>query len=387
MAFATSDILACRHVYPALRGKTYLNYGGQGPLCEMAWQVLQEGYDHIQTQGPFASRVFPWISTQLQTLRQSLALLLGTTPDTIALTDSVTMGCNIAMWGLNWQPGDHLLISNCEHPGVLAIAAQLEHRLGVTVDIVPLWPYVEDVASHLEGYLHPRTRLLVISHLLWNSGQILPLKEIVDRCHHNGTKVLADAAQSVGMIPLDLPGLGVDYYAFTGHKWCCGPGGLGGIYIHPDQLEQLEPTFVGWRGIHQNRQGLPAGWKGDASRYEVATIAFPLIPALTAALEVHQGWGSVGDRHQRICELSDYLWQNLQQLPGITCLSLIPPPSGLVSFQLADGRHGELVSFLEAENILVREILNPAAVRACVHYFSLRQECDLFLERVAHFLA
>lgn len=367
---------AYRQTYPALLNKTYLNYGGQGPLHQQTWQALIQSDRYIQEQGPFANRVFSWLAQQLQELRQALADLLNTTADTIALTDSVTTGCNIVLWGINWQAGDHLLISNCEHPGVVAIAQQLQRRLGIVVDRVSFWPWCEDEVAAIAAQLHPRTRLVVLSHLLWNTGKLLPLQEIVQLCHQRGIQVLADAAQSVGMVPLNLPALGVDYYAFTGHKWCCGPAGLGGLYIRRDRIETLEPTFVGWRGIHQTRAAQPAGWKEDASRFEVATTAFSLVKALTTALGVHNQWGSVGDRYRRICNLSQYLWEQLQGIPGLTCLSPVPPASGLVSFQLANGQHRQLVADLEAADILVRELLYPASVRACVHYFTLPQECD-----------
>lgn len=128
--------------YPALTNKTYLNYGGQGPLHQDTWQTILQSDRHIQEEGPFANRVFSWLSQHLQTLRQELAQLLGTTPDTIALTDSVTTGCNIVLWGIPWQAGDRLLISNCEHPGVVAITEQLARRLGIVVDRVAFWPGV-----------------------------------------------------------------------------------------------------------------------------------------------------------------------------------------------------------------------------------------------------
>jgi len=379
-------LYAYHQSYPALLNKTYLNYGGQGPLHQETWQAMIQSDRHIQEQGPFANRVFPWLSQQLEDLRHALANLLHTTADTIALTDSVTTGCNIVLWGINWQAGDHLLISNCEHPGVVAIAQQLERRLGIVVDRVDFWPWCEDDVAAIAARLHPRTRLVVLSHLLWNTGKLLPLQEIVQLCHQRGIQVLADAAQSVGMVPLNLPALGVDYYAFTGHKWCCGPAGLGGLYIRRDRIETLEPTFVGWRGIHQTRDAQPAGWKDDASRFEVATTAFSLVSALTTALAVHEQWGSGGDRYRRICYLSQYLWQQLQGMGGLTCLSPVPPPSGLISFQLTNGQHRQLVHDLEAQDILVRELLFPPSVRACVHYFTLPEECDRFVLALKHWL-
>ncbi len=87
---------AYHDTYPALLNKTYLNYGGQGPLHQDTCQAILQSDRHIQEEGPFANRVFPWLSQQLQTLRQELAQLLGTTADTIALTDSVPQAATLS---------------------------------------------------------------------------------------------------------------------------------------------------------------------------------------------------------------------------------------------------------------------------------------------------
>ncbi|MEB3190899.1 MAG: aminotransferase class V-fold PLP-dependent enzyme, partial [Snowella sp.] len=88
--------------------------------------------------------------------------------------------------------------------------------------------------------------------------------------------VLVDGAQSAGSLPLNLTELGVDYYAFTGHKWFCGPSGVGGLYIAPQRLGELLPTYVGWRSIDYDSRGAMTGWTRDARRYEVATSPYPL---------------------------------------------------------------------------------------------------------------
>lgn len=389
MAFTDSKITDIRQQFLALQSKTYLNFGGQGPLPNSAWEAIQTSYLHIQQAGPFCTKNFTWISDQIKILRQALSQELKITPDTLALTDSVTTGCNIVLWGLDWRVGDHLLLTDCEHPGVLAIGQQLQARFGIDLTILPLLDQAqadpEQLVTLFQQALTPRTRLVALSHLLWNTGTLLPLKEIVAVCHQQGVLVLADAAQSVGMMPLDLPGLGVDFYAFTGHKWLCGPDGLGGLYIHPEQIGQLQPTYVGWRSIKNGPQGFPEAFQATAAKFEIATTAFPLVPGLTAALNFHHEVTTTPARYQQICELSHYLWQGLANIPGVHCLTLSPLPSGLVTFQLESGQHGKLVEWLENQGILVRLLLFPNSVRACVHYMSLWQECDQLIAAVIQF--
>ncbi len=388
--FSPAVVMTLREQFPALQGKTYLNFGGQGPLPSPAWQAIQDTYQKMQAIGPFSQQGYVVVGAKDRQLRQALGQVFQVGRETIALTDSVTTGCNIALWGLAWRPGDHLVLTDCEHPGVLAIAQQLQARFGVETTIIPLLDNFqappEALVALFTAALTPKTRMVVLSHLLWNTGTVLPLQEINTVCHERGVLVLVDAAQSVGVLPLDLPGLDVDFYAFTGHKWLCGPDGLGGLYIAPQHLESLLPTYVGWRSINNGPQGFLESFKTTAAKFEVATSAFPLMAGLETAIEVHTQAGTTADRYQQICDLSAYLWQNLQGIPGVQCLTQTPPPSGLVTFQLASGQHVKLVDWLEQRGILVRLLLFPNSVRACVHYMSLPSECDQLVAAIQEFL-
>jgi L-cysteine/cystine lyase len=114
---------------------------------------------------------------------------------------------------------------------------------------------------------------------------------------------------------------------------------------------------------------------------------------LTAALALHSQWGTVPERYHRICQLSHYLWQQLQTLPGITCLGSTAPDAGLISFQVSQLQanssptqtHQSLVNFLEARGILVRSIPYPNCVRVGVHYFTLVEDCDRLVAEIAAF--
>jgi L-cysteine/cystine lyase len=191
-------------------------------------------------------------------------------------------------------------------------------------------------------------------------------------------RILVDGAQSVGLLCLNLDELGIDFYAFTGHKWWCGAEGVGGLYIHPDAQKSLQPTFIGWRGLDYSQPDLPL--LEDSRRYEVATSAYPLYRGLRAAISTHQSWGSAIDRATKIVSMATYLWEGLRQIPGITCLSDTAPRSGLVSFQVADRNHGKLVQELEHNNFYLRTIVDPDCIRACTHYFTTTAEIDALIK-------
>jgi len=378
-----------RQQFPALASKAYFNYGGQGPMPQVALEAIFQGFQHIQNAGPFSEEVNAWIGQKSQQTREAIAKELNVSSATISLTEDVTVGCNIGLWGIDWQSGDRLLLSDCEHPGIVAGIKELQRRFGIEIDRCNLLETLHggDLVEAIAKHLKPNTKLVVLSHVLWNTGQILPLTEIVQACRQNSpqTKVLIDAAQSVGMLPLNLAETGVDFYAFTGHKWLCGPEGVGGLYVNPETLENLHPTFIGWRGIITNKTGEPTGWQTDGKRFEVATSAYPLYCGLTAAINTHQSVASPQERYQQICNLSKYLWQQLSKLPHVNCLLNSPPESGLVSFKVTGVAHRELVQTLEKQGFLIRTLRSPDCVRACVHYFTLSSEIDLLVEEITKF--
>ena len=385
-----------RQKFPALANKTYFNYGGQGPMPQAAIDAINNSQEYIQRRGPFSSEVNAWITQEIEQTRIAIASELNAPPATITITEDVTVGCNIALWGIDLQAGDRILLSDCEHPGVIATAHEIKRRFGVEIDTCPLKETlnqgnpVDVISQHLQS----NTRLVAISHILWNTGQVLPLAEIVQVCRqHQGSRpvqILVDAAQSVGLLPLNLTELDADFYAFTGHKWWCGPAGVGGLYVRPEAQASLHPTFIGWRSVVMDGTGKPTGWQPDGRRYEVATSAFSQYAGLRAAIATHQQWGTSLARYQQICQLSHYLWQRLNQLSDTICLRTTPPQAGLVSFQLknpdsTDKVHLKLVQYLESLGLMTRTLLNPDCVRACVHYLTLQSEIDQVVEGIEQF--
>jgi L-cysteine/cystine lyase len=386
----TSQLDQHRQEFPGLANKGYFNFGGQGTMPRAALKAIIDTYKYIDREGTFSLRVNAHIQQRIGLLRKAIADELGVPPETITLTENVTAGCNIALWGIDWQADDHILITDCEHPGIIAIVQEIARRFRVEISTCPILATLNEgePAAVIAEYLRPNTKLAILSHLLWNTGQVLPLAEIVTLCHHYShsdrpIRVLVDAAQSVGTLPLNLTELGVDFYAFTGHKWWCGPAGVGGLYIRPEAFNDLQPTFVGWRSVNTDATGQIKSWKENGERFEVATSAYPLYEGLGAAIATHQQWGTSAERYQQICQLSECLWQSLSQIEEIHCLQKSPPASGLISFQMTGQLSPEtLVQLLEKQGFLLRTIGHPRCVRACVHYFTLSREIEQLVEAI-----
>ena len=378
-----------RDLCPALANKTYFNYGGQGPLPRPSLEAINASWQRIQELGPFTNDVWPFVEQETARVRQALAGLCGVETQRIALTENVTSGCVLPLWGLPWQAGDALLISDCEHPGVVAACQELARREGLAIHWLPVLELccntpqaslAEAVMDALEQALTPQTRLVALSHLLWNSGSIMPITAVAARLrdHPRQPWLLVDAAQSMGSIPAEEAAAAADIYAFTGHKWCCGPEGLGGVALSERLLEQAQPTLIGWRSLrHESEAG--SHFHRDARRFEVATSCVPLCSGLASSLELLAQAGSPADRIKQIQAGSSQLWQGLQPIQGIRTLLSEPPPAGLVSFTLQGQPSSAVVERLGAQGIWIRLLDDPDCLRACTHITTTNADIDQLL--------
>jgi L-cysteine/cystine lyase len=378
-----------RAQFPALNQRYYFNYGGQGPLANATLETITKNFNQIESLGSFSRAANAWDVEEANQTRAAIAHELKTEAANITLTDSTTTGCNIALWSVDWQAGDHLLISDCEHPGILAIADQLKHRFGIEISFFPLQACLdqgtEAILETIEQNLRSRTRMIAISHVCWNTGHLLPLKQISQLCHAHDVLVMVDAAQSVGVLPLDLPDTEADFYAFTGHKWWCGPLGVGGLYVRSEIFAKTLPTYIGWRGIKGCLPPKPGTqpellWQENGQKFEIASTSYPLYGALREAIAYANTWGNQSQRYDRICSLSQSLWQELNQLPQINCVRQTLPDSGLIAFTIKEKIPSQLMSELEGqERILLRSLHNPDCLRVSIHYLTTQADLDQLL--------
>ena len=396
MAALVSNFM--RELCPALLNKTYFNYGGQGPLPTPSLEAIQASWRRIQELGPFTTDVWPFIGAEVSSTRRRLAELCGVAPHRLALSENVTSGCVLPLWGLPFVAGDRLLISDCEHPGVVAACVELARREDLVIDTLPVQQLRGDqpstdagVMDALEQGLTPRTRLVVLSHLLWNTGQIMPITAVAERLaqHPQSPFLLVDAAQSFGQIPVQQAAAAADIYAFTGHKWACGPEGLGGVALSERVLAQGQPTVIGWRSLRdESKADLSSSdpFHHDSRRFEVATSCVPLMAGLRRSLDLLDQEGTGDERWTQIQSRSEALWQALNDLDGLTPLLQVPPASGLVSFQLRhDAPPAEVVRLLGQQGLWIRDLADPSCLRACTHVTTTEAEAEALTTAITRY--
>ncbi|MFD1596182.1 aminotransferase class V-fold PLP-dependent enzyme, partial [Haloplanus litoreus] len=215
-------------------------------------------------------------------------------------------------------------------------------------------------------------RLLCLNSITWNYGTKLPIGRIVDIAHDHDTLVLVDGVQSPGQTPVDVREWGADFVAAAGHKWLLGPWGAGFLYVERSVADRLTPGVASYRSV-ADTGAEDLELKAGAPRLEVGTTSPAPYRGLVRAIETMDaiGYDTITGRIER---LTDRLKVDL----GDRLLSPREYESGLVTFT-ADDPEG-LVERLAAEDIYVRSLPYPEAVRASVHVFNTAEDVDALLD-------
>ncbi len=286
MAAAMTDPAAFRAQFPVLERVSYLNAGTEGPLPRRAAEAVRERIESELTGGRAGKAYMDTVRELAGDLRAGYARVLGADPADVALTGSTTDGVNTVLSGLSLRPGDEIVTSDEEHPGLLAPLGRLKRLAGVTVKVAPFAELAEAVTS--------ATRLVACSHVSWVSGQVVDSAALAA----TGVPVLLDAAQGIGAVPVDVHALGCAFYAGSGQKWLCGPEGSGCLYVSRDQLDELTVPWPGYGSLADASHALDSGPAENAGRFD---HGFP--PGLRSAwalasLGVFEdaGWEWVHDR-------------------------------------------------------------------------------------------
>ncbi|WP_165874338.1 aminotransferase class V-fold PLP-dependent enzyme [Rubrobacter taiwanensis] len=367
---------------PALcsAGAVYLNSGASGPPPGYVLRAMREAEDRLSGPAYLAGAgLFELQGDLLARARAAAAGLLGAAPHELALTQNTSHGINLAVAGLDWSAEDEVISTRAEHPGGLLPLYELSRRYGVRVKL--LEPPI--TAEKVESALTPRTRLISLSHVLYTTGEVLPLREICGLARSRGVLTLADGAQSVGNVPVDVKELGVDLYALTGHKWLLGPEGMGTLYVRPGV--EARSTNLGYLSLSDpasfDYEGGGELWAG-ARRFEGSTPN----PALAAGFAAAAGAASQRgpEQYEEIRRKAGHLTRRLAELADITVHSPQPAASGLVSFTVEGMSSPEAVDRLHGKGFVLRSIPEPHPyVRASVHLFNTEEELDALADAVS----
>jgi selenocysteine lyase/cysteine desulfurase len=357
------DLSGLRSEFPALSRLAYLNAGTDGPLPARAVRASQEELDREVSEGR-AQAHFERRAELNRELRSAYAGALGCDAADVALTTCTTEGIGQTIGGLALEPGDEILTSDEEHPGLLGALAAARELQGASIREVPM--------SALAEVVGPRTRLVACSHVGWMSGSVAP-RELADV----DVPVLLDGAQGVGAIEVDVHALGCDAYAGAGQKWLCGPDGTGMLYVSPDLRERLQVARRGYPNVANPDAGLEARLHEDARRFDSPALNAETVASALAAIRVLEsaGWADVHGRARSLAaRLTSLLAEQGRE----------PAPRGdttLVSFPSGDPAAER--AHLAELGIIVRNIPQTGLLRASVGAWNNEDDLDRLLDALS----
>ena len=372
---------ALRKHYLFEDGVIMMNNGTVGPMPKPVFNTLMRTFK-VQCTNPF--EVYSFIPRKKEEVRYKLAEFIGATPDEIVITRNTTEGMNFVSSGLDLGKGDEVILSSMEHPGGTHPWLLKAARYGITIKEVPIGlppKSVDEFVGAFEKQITPNTKVISISHTVYISGLISPLKELCQMARQKGVLVLADSAHGIGMLDLDMKELGVDFFATSPYKWMGAPTGVGVLYVRQEVQDKLWPTIAS------------SGWDRHQTARKFETLS-QRADALTIALgEAVDFQNAIGKQkvEKRIKALAGYLKKELKKIPGVRLHTSEDPyiSGGLTAFSIegVDPRH--IVDYVRDKyNIVIRTVgsreKGTYGIRVSTPIYVSYAHVDMLLEGIRH---
>ncbi len=368
--------------FPILRKRVFFNHAGVAPISGPAAAAIRAYADQAES----AAYVGAGWYAKAKTTKAAAAKLIGAASgDEIAFVANTSAGLSLVAKGLAWGPGDHVVITNVEYPANRYPWEDLR-RLGVEVIEVAQTPDGRIDAREVVAAVTDRTRVVSISHVQYASGFRIDLRPISDAVHRVGGYLCVDAIQSVGVMPVDVETMGIDFLAADGHKWLLSPEGCGIFYCRGSLIERLHPSVVGWMNMvdSSNYGDYRFEFEPTAKRFEPGSYNIPGVMAMGASIEMLLEVGI------------ETVWSRVESLTARLCAGLVDRGYGVFSPR-GDGERSGIVVF-DPPSTSVRQTPSPARIvvelekrgiiivvregrlRASVHFYNTPEQIDTLIE-------
>jgi len=221
---------------------TYLNFAAHAAIPRVALNAVQLSVAAKMRPHIVDDRSFFSVAASL---RQTLATLIGASPDEVALTSGAGAGLAAIAYALKWSAGDEVIIARGEFPVQYATWKPMEAREGIKVRIaVPRGQFIQ--SDDLVAAMTPSTRVVSVSHVRFDDGSMLDVSSLAAACKRNGTLLVLDVSQSCGAIPMNVRSLGADFIVCAGYKYLLSPWGTGFLWTRKENLDSLRPGPYNW---------------------------------------------------------------------------------------------------------------------------------------------
>lgn len=308
-----------------------------------------------------------------------LASFCGVGTDELVLTRNLVEAMNILIQGYPFQPGDQVLVATHDYDSVLETLQMVSQRKALTIVriAVPLDPDSDQqIVDVYERAINASTRVLLVTHMVHRSGQIMPVAKIAAMARRHGVDVMVDAAHSFAQLTWQMTELGADFIAVNLHKWLGAPLGVGLLYIRRERVADIAPLY------------------GDVARdrAEIGKLAhFGTVPPapimnVADAIAFHESIGAA-NKQARLAYLTQYWLSQVRAMEGIAVLTPTAPQRScaIAAFNMLGVPAQQVVDRLMTEHrifTVTREIEGRAAVRVTPHLFTSVAELDLLVSAI-----
>ncbi|WP_276259967.1 aminotransferase class V-fold PLP-dependent enzyme [Haloglomus litoreum] len=341
----------------------YLNWGASGPSPDRVLAAARDEQRRHERHAHSTADPYEYAAEQFAATRESVAGLLDTASERIALTDSTADGISRVANAIDWADGDTVVRTDMDHPaGTLPWGRRQDDGLVVhELDCPGGHLDFDALRDAAQG-----SKLVVLNAISWLHGTHLDISRAVDIAHDAGALVLVDAVQSPGQAPLPVETWGADFVAAAGHKWLAGVWGAGFLYVRDP--ERWRPRHFGYYAAF-DYDDARVDYMPGAQRFEVGTNSLAPYAALREAIDIHHevGLDVIRERQRGLVE-------RLQDAVGERRISPREPESGLVTFAVDDDE--AFVERAREAGVVVRSVPRDGWVRASVHAFNTEDDVE-----------
>ena len=322
--------------------------------------------------------------------RNKLARFLNVRGDELVLCSGTTFAINLVAysWALpRLKPGDAILLSRMEHHANIVPWQLVAQRTGATIKVAELHEDGTLDLDALHAAMTPEVKLLGITHVSNVLGTINPIAAICREARRRGIASVVDGSQAAPHMALDVPAIGCDFYAITGHKMC-GPTGTGALWARREHLQAM-PPFIGGGEMIREVSFEGTVFNDPPHRFEAGTPNIAGQIGLGAATDYLSALG-MDNVAAREAELLAHATEELRKVDGLRILGIAPEKAAVVSF-LVEGAHAhDLATLLDLEGVAVRSGHHcahplmqfygvPATCRASFAFYNTHEEVDAFV--------
>lgn len=332
-----------------------------GYYCIQPEEILEAYMKHIRDvnlQGAYYMRTVQYDNKKMIT--QKLAEVAGCTSDELIITRNTTESLDMIISGMDWKAGDEAIYAFPDYGAMMDMFDQVARRYNLTLRIAPLPMDPKSDSEIIEQYesrITPKTKLIMICHMINITGQILPVKKICEMAHKKGVQVMVDGAHSFAHLNFKIPDLGCDYFGASLHKWLSVPLGAGLLYVKKENIPKIWPLFA------ETNKKAP----DDISRLNhTGTIPVHTDLAIANAIEFYNKIGAQR-KEDRLRYLQNYWVNQVRGLPNIIINTPEDPARscGIANAGIKGMKPAVMAERLLKEHKIYTVAIDSAGVQGC----------------------